>query len=195
MVEGVNDLNTISVLTGEMTGRCRETDCAKTGLPPDSIPAQRIPDDSISLSGQQAEPLIYSKPAKNEQCQACAFPVLRKLVARILQDQHTASRIDNGELEAIVIDKITPENAKALVANDGHWQPDQTASRIISFALTISGNNPKKLDKIKESIISGFQLAGESFGGELPEISGRTFTAAMNNLDEWSGKPDDTRSK
>lgn len=147
--------------------------------------------DNISLNRQEAPPLTDARHLKNGQFADCAFPVLRQLVSRIVQDQHTAGRINDGALEAGVMDKVTPENAKALVANDGHWQPAQTAARIISFALTISGNNRKKLEYIKESITGGFQLASESFGGELPEISGNTYTAIMNGLDEWAKITDD----
>lgn len=190
MVEGVSSFTAISSLTGKMSGRSGEPDCQITAHPHVTIPSRRIQEDNVPLSSQELLPLTDKKSSKNVQFQDCAFPVLCQLVSRILQDQHTASRINDGALEAIVMDEITPENAKALVANDGHWHPDQTAARIIYFALTISGNNPKNFDKIKESINSGFSLAGESFGGELPEICSRTYNAMMNGLDQWVANPD-----
>ena len=89
-------------------------------------------------------------------------------------------------METIDISKLTPEIAKTLVANDGHWKPEQTAARIMAFSITISGNNPEKLDKIKENINQGFQLAKEALGGELPKMSVETYTAVMQKLEDWA---------
>ncbi len=195
MVESVNCLNAVSDREGMTTGRRRESDYEKNGSRDDLITHLETRCINVSFDNQKAKPFDCSKIPLNEPNQDCAFLTLCRLVARILQDQHTASQLDDGEFEAIVIDRITPENAKTLVANDGHWQPDRTAARIVSFALTIWGGDLKKLDGIKESITSGFELAGEEFGGELPEISRRTFTAVMDSLEEWSINPGAKRSK
>ena len=89
-------------------------------------------------------------------------------------------------METIDINKLTPEIAKTLVANDDHWKPEQTAARITAFSITISGHNPDKLDKIKENIDKGFQLAKEALGGELPKMSDKTYTAVMQKLEDWA---------
>ncbi|HET6419656.1 MAG TPA: hypothetical protein VFG19_05835 [Geobacteraceae bacterium] len=188
MVEGVNGSSAASAVDMKMTCGNREPDGSKIMQRHDPVTAPEIGDDNASLCGRQPECLLYSKPTRIRQFRDSDFPVLSGLVARILQDQYTASSIDNGELEATVMDRITPANAKTLVANEGHWRPDSTASRIISYALTISGNDPTKLEGIKKSIGGGFALARESFGGELPEISGRTFAAVIDGLEEWSKK-------
>ena len=122
----------------------------------------------------------------------CGPLTLRTLVVRILQNQHTAGRIHDGDMDSVAMDGITPENAKDLVANNGHWTPDQTAERIISFSLTIFRNDPKKFNVIKEAIVEGFEAARESFGGELPETANETLSAVMERLGRWVMNPEST---
>jgi hypothetical protein len=189
MIQGVNGALSSSEIIHVNT---EEAGSVETAAIADSAPQQQLPEDNFSIKLRQREPFTYSGSVNTGRCKECAYLTLRKLTVKILQDQHTASLIDEGEIETVVIDKITPEKAKALVANDGHWNPDQTADRIFSFALTISGNDRKKFGQIKECIIEGFQSAGESFGVDVPELLGKTLAATLNRLDKWagnSGKP------
>jgi hypothetical protein len=183
MIQGINSANpsaeTIHINSAEAGS-------VETAFPVDAASKQENPEVIVTINLQEPEPFTYSGSVNTSRCRECAYLTLRKLTVKILQDQHTANRIDKGEIESAVMDKITPENAKALVANDGHWNPEQTAERIFSFAMTISGNDRKSIDKIKESIIDGFQSARESFGGELPELSTKTLTAILNRLNKWT---------
>jgi hypothetical protein len=186
MFEGVNGTYLLANAVGQIPGRTCKSEEGKSCTRLDATPDRLIAEDEVTINRRAPEPATYAPSQKNGQCRDCGPLTLRSLVTRILQDQRTASRIDDGFMETVAMDGITPENAKALVANDGHWKPDQTAARIFSFSLTIFRNDPKKLDKIKETIAEGFQLAKESFGGELPEMANQTLVAIINRLDNWA---------
>lgn len=182
MIEGIKSTNPVAVITKKQPIRSESPDSGRTDSRFDEI----VLEDRISLNRKETEPFTYTKPLGTEQRSDQVFLMLRKLVSKILQDQKTADQIDSGDMETIDINKLTPEIAKTLVANDGHWKPEQTAARITAFSITISGNNPEKLDKIKENINKGFQLAKEALGGELPKMSDETYTAVMQKLDDWA---------
>jgi len=93
---------------------------------------------------------------------------------------------ENGNEITINIDDETRQNAIDAISEDGYYGVKQTSSRMIEFAKIISGNNPSKLETIKEAITAGFEAAKENFGGELPDISQKTYDAVMDGLDKWA---------
>ncbi len=157
MIEGANGLHLFAGPARKIRGKSCEPDCRESCARLNTTITQEIPEADIALDRQGPEPPTCSGLLNTGQHLDCAFLTLRKLVSKIFQDQLTANQIEEGDIETIVMDKITPEKAKTLVANDGHWKPDQTAARIFSFSLTISGNDSKKLNKIRDSITEGFQ--------------------------------------
>lgn len=50
----------------------------------------------------------------------------------------------------------------------------------------MAGNDPARIDAIREGVEKGFQEAQDAFGGELPQISYDTYDSLMNKLDEWA---------
>jgi hypothetical protein len=184
MIEGIKNSNPGTVITKKQPLRPGSPDSVRTGPAQDDIAVE----DRVTLNRKETGPFTYTKPMGTEQRSDQVFMMLQRLVAKILQDQKTADQIDNGDMETIDIDKLTPEIAKTLVANDGHWKPEQTAARITAFSITISGNSPEKLARIKEHIDKGFLQAKEALGGELPKMSNETYSAVMQKLDEWAGQ-------
>ena len=66
---------------------------------------------------------------------------------------------------------------------------EQTADRITAFSVTIAGNDPKKIDKIKENIDKGFQLAKESIGSEATDMLSETYSAVIQKINDWAQRP------
>jgi hypothetical protein len=63
----------------------------------------------------------------------------------------------------------------------------------VKFAVSAAGNDPSRLDQIKEAVTEGFRQAEEAFGGTLPDISYKTLDKVMEKLDNWAtelGKTD-----
>jgi len=83
------------------------------------------------------------------------------------------------------VDEATRLQAQQDISEDGYWGVKQTAGRILDFAKSIAGNDPEKLQEMKDAVEKGFEQARRMWGGELPSISGDTYDRVMQGFDEW----------
>lgn len=82
------------------------------------------------------------------------------------------------------VDAATKAQAQADIAEDGYWGVEQTSERIISFATALTGGDPGKIEEMREAFIKGYKQAEETWGGELPEISKKTYDAVLAKFDK-----------
>ncbi len=151
-----------------------------------SAPGTASAEDVFSRGAEKAERPSYAKKAVETPSSGSRLFVLRDLVARTFAKQGMATAIDVGGGRTADILQLSPEEAKELTAGDGYWGVEQTADRIAQFAISTAGNDPAKLDKIKEGINKGFRMAQQAFAMALPEISSKTYDAVMKKLDAWA---------
>lgn len=90
--------------------------------------------------------------------------------------------LQRGEIE---VDAATKAQAQEDVSEDGYWGVKQTSERILDFAKALTGGNPSKIDEMKAAFEKGFKAAEKLWGGELPEISQKTYDAVMKGFEEW----------
>ena len=118
---------------------------------------------------------------------------LRSLVEKIMLGQGNAigtaddiwSFLRTGNF---TVDAATKAQAQADIAEDGYWGVKQTSDRIIDFAKALCGGDPDKIEEMREAFEKGFKQAEETWGGELPDISQRTYEAVMEKFDAWAGE-------
>ena len=84
------------------------------------------------------------------------------------------------------VDAETKAQAQADIAEDGYWGVEQTSNRILDFAKALSGGDPAQAAKLKDAFLQGFEMAKKTWGGELPEISQRTYDATVKKFDDWA---------
>lgn len=82
------------------------------------------------------------------------------------------------------VDAATKAQAQKDIAEDGYWGVEKTSDRIIEFATALTGGDPDKIEEMREAFIKGFKQAEKTWGGELPEISQKTYDAVMKKFDE-----------
>lgn len=117
---------------------------------------------------------------------------LRSLVEQMMGKQVNAFGQANdiwkflakGDFE---VDPATKAQAQADIAEDGYWGVEATSSRIIDFATALTGGDPDKVEEMREAFKKGYAMAEEKWGGELPEISKKTYDAVMKKFDELAG--------
>jgi len=141
--------------------------------------------DRVSLGDNKKAEATYGPGLKVAE----PYELLRQLVVKTLLDQGAASKVDTGS-GIIDLATLTPEEAQALVADDGYFGVEQTSDRIVDFAIHAFGNDPAKLQQMKDSIDKGFNEAQQAFGGALPEISQKTYEAIMEKLDTFAASFD-----
>ncbi len=142
--------------------------------------------DTVSLSSSKSvSNVTYNQDLSINSIADKGYDQLRAMVLNMLEEQGLDYKISTGDSE-IDISTLTPEEAQALVADDGYFGVAKTSDRIVDFAISVSGNDPTRLDAIRQGIEQGFQEALEAFGGTLPDISYDTYDAIQEKLDKWA---------
>jgi len=103
-----------------------------------------------------------------------------KLLKGGLPDKNLAEFISGLKPDQETIDK-----AKEAISEDGYYGVKKTSERILNFAKAIAGNDPEKLEQMREAAEKGFAAAKEAWGKELPDICKQTYDAVMKGFDEW----------
>ncbi len=106
------------------------------------------------------------------------------MIVNILEGQGLTTRIAAGDM-TVDLKEITPEQAQELISEDGYYGVEKTSDRIVQFAISLSGDDPGRLENIMAAIEKGFQMAREAMGGTLPDISTHTHDAVMEKVDAW----------
>ncbi len=113
-----------------------------------------------------------------------AYSALRQLVEQMLERQGmTFQSLKGGEY--VEIDEATQAEAAALIAEGGELSAEKVSDRIVDFAKALSGGDKKKIGMLRGAIEAGFKAASAAFGGQLPEISQRTYEMITQKLDAW----------
>lgn len=111
--------------------------------------------------------------------------IVQQLMTKQGQTYNTANDIwkflASGDYE---VDAATKAKAQEDVAEDGYWGVEQTSDRIIDFANALTGGDPDKIEDMREAFKKGYQQAEDAWGGELPEISKKTYDAVMQKFDK-----------
>lgn len=135
----------------------------------------------IKPSYQPNTNMIAKLKAESEQ----AHEQLRNLVKQLLERQGMSFKdVMSGEKE-LVVDEEARLEAQAAIGEGGASSPENVSDRIVEFAKAISGGDKSKFELLKGAIQDGCNAARDAFGGNLPEISNKTYDLVMEKLDQW----------
>lgn len=86
------------------------------------------------------------------------------------------------------VDPAAKMQAQADIAEDGYWGVNQTSDRIIDFANALTGGDPDKIEDMRAAFEKGYKKAAKTWGGELPDLSQRTYDAVMEKFDKLAAE-------
>lgn len=115
----------------------------------------------------------------------------RRLVETLLNNQIERVSAAGGEWDSsdpdamVEIDEATRVTAAESIEKGGYYSAESVATRLLDFAVAVSGGDPSRLDVLRRAVERGFEAAERQWGGELPEISQQTRAAVMNGFDQW----------
>lgn len=109
---------------------------------------------------------------------------LRSLVEKLIRKQTEESDVFNVKVTVIVEGENITEAGNTFF-DDEEWGVAAVSSRIVDFAKSLAGGDKSKISVLRDAIEQGFKAAEEAFGGELPEISKKTYDEVMKQLDNW----------
>lgn len=84
------------------------------------------------------------------------------------------------------VDAETKAQAQKDIADDGYWGVSQTSERILDFANALTGGDPDQIEKMRNAFLKGYKQAQKTWGGELPEISKKTYQAVLDGFDKMA---------
>lgn len=122
--------------------------------------------------------------------------IVQQLMTKQGQTYNTANDIwkflASGDF---TVDAATKEQAQKDIAEDGYWGVEQTSDRIIDFAKALAGGDPSKIEDMREAFKKGYEQAEKTWGGELPEISKKTYDAVMEKFDKMAEEAGQTTNQ
>ncbi|MCM1089612.1 MAG: hypothetical protein NC092_08080 [Butyrivibrio sp.] len=118
---------------------------------------------------------------------------LRSLVEKLMGQQANTYGKANNIWQFLksgnyTVDAATQAQAQADIAEDGYWGVNQTSDRIISFATALTGGDPDKIEEMRAAFQKGYAKAEKTWGGNLPDISQRTYDAVMKKFDDLAAQ-------
>ena len=116
---------------------------------------------------------------------------LTDIVRQTMQKQgNTLAKADDiwsflasGDLGTV--DEAAVKKAQEDISEDGYWGVEKTSSRIVDFAIALSGNDTSKAEKLISAFKKGYDEATKAWGKELPDISCKTYDKVMEKFDQW----------
>ena len=117
---------------------------------------------------------------------------LRNIVEKMMTKQSQTSGIANGDMWKFLasgkfeVDEATKLQAQEDISEDGYWGVKQTSGRILDFATALTGGDPSKIEDMRAAFKKGYEQAEKTWGGELPEISKKTYDAVMAGFDKMA---------
>jgi len=111
----------------------------------------------------------------------------RQMVETLLNQQAERQGLADGwSIRDIEISPEMRAEASAMIDEGGYFSVEETAGRILDFAVALTGGDPAQIEVMRDAVQRGFDAAERFFGGELPEITHQTHAAVMNGFDEWA---------
>ena len=152
--------------------------------------------DKTKLSEDDRKTIVAQLKADQEKRQAQLTELVQSMISKQTTVFGEATDIwkflAKGDFE---VDEETKKKAQEDISEDGYWGVEQTSDRIVSFATSLAGNDADALEEMKDAFIKGYKQAEKQWGGELPEISQKTYDAVMEKFDKLMNKDEaDTES-
>lgn len=188
------DISSVSQLISGINNEAPSTP-AIPGMPePTSAPA---PDTDFGAAGtyqqgQQApEPTAFA-PDMNRVSELWSahqerVNAFRQMVETLLGQQAERQGLADGwSIRDIEITDEMRADAQAMIDEGGYFSVEETAARMLDFAVALTGGDPAQIEVMRDAVQRGFDQAERFFGGELPQISHDTLAAVMEGFDEWA---------
>lgn len=141
--------------------------------------------DKTKLSEDDRKTIVAQLKADQEKRQAQLTELVQNMISKQTNTFGEATDIWKFLAKGdYTVDAETKKKAQEAISEDGYWGVKQTSDRIVSFATALAGDDPDALEEMKEAFIKGYKQAEKQWGGELPEISQKTYDAVMEKFDK-----------
>jgi hypothetical protein len=111
----------------------------------------------------------------------------RQMVETLLGKQAERQGLAEGwSIRDIEITDELRAEAAEMVAEGGYFSVEETASRILDFAVALTGGDPAQIDVMRNAVQRAFDQTERMLGDQMPDITRETHAAVMKGFDEWA---------
>jgi hypothetical protein len=149
---------------------------------------------TVSQKNADRTKIIQQMKAEDAKRQQQLFDIVHKMMGKQAKSYGIANSDSDDSIWKFLakgdftVDAATKAQAQADIAEDGYWGVSQTSERILDFAKTLAGDDPEKLENMRQAFEKGYAQAEKTWGGKLPDISKQTYDAVMKGFDQLTGK-------
>lgn len=151
-----------------------------------NIPVKKYVQNTELVNKMKADAEEHTKQLQN---------IVQQLMTKQGQSYSVANDmwkfLASGKFE---VDEATKAQAQEDVSEDGYWGVKQTSGRILDFATALTGGDPSKIEDMRVAFKKGYEQAEKTWGGELPEISKKTYDAVMAGFDKMAEEANTTQN-
>lgn len=142
------------------------------------------------IKTQEEKPVTYNKTAALDylrQAQEARMASFKNMISQLLNKQGEKYNATLPNLK-LSLSGEDVANAQKAIEEGGEWSVSAVAGRIMDMAKALSGGDASKIGVLKNAVIKGFKDAEKAWGGQMPEITGKTYDAVMKAFDEWEAE-------
>ena len=98
--------------------------------------------------------------------------------------------LDFEKLEDMLFERygLDADLDPANVEEGGKYSAENLSDTLVQFAKNLSGGDVAKADMLLDAVKKGFEIAERAWGGELPEISQRTYDLTIEKFKAWKSE-------
>jgi hypothetical protein len=145
---------------------------------------------NVSISMQSMLVYVHVRSLEyvksNTEAQDLLHSMSNKEVYNFLDGGDASNGLNLKDLgyEGKPITKLTVDEAKKLVSDNGFFGVSKTSERVSNFAFGISKDNVELLKESRKGLVQGFNEAEKLWGGKLPDISYQTQDKTLELIDK-----------
>jgi hypothetical protein len=152
--------------------------------------------DKSKLSEDDRKTIVAQLKADQEKRQTQLTELVQNMISKQATTFGTATDIwkflASGDF---TVDAETKAKAQEDISEDGYWGVEQTSDRIVQFATALAGDDSDALSKMRDAFLKGYSQAEDTWGGELPDISKKTYDAVLEKFDKLLNPTTDTEDE
>ena len=160
----------------------------------EKIIAEKAPrEDSFVKSPdmKQEETGIYSRESILEQLRDSEEQRVKAFEDTIRSMVAQQGETINLTFRGVGLHVTEEDSAKAAksIEDGGEYSVNSVTDRIMNMAKALAGDDPTKIDMLKNAVIKGFEgavgLLGKNSMDEMPDITNKTYESVMKQFDDW----------
>lgn len=196
----MNGINNDVVKLGSMT---QAAQAVKTASAESQVAEKAVREDSFVKSDNMIkdETGIYSRESIIEQLKNSEeqrVKAFEDTIRSMLAQQGETINLTFRGMDLHVTELQSAEAAKSI-EEGGEYSVNNVADRIMTMAKALAGDDPTKIDMLRNAVIKGFNgaagLLGKNSLDEMPDITHDTYDNVMKQFDEWKASYEKTETE